>query len=352
MPGKRAASLIDSLDSQLSPFVLCRKALIRHPLAFLLLSSSTGPFLRRVIMRKKHFHRTTGVLFFAGILSILFLPSFSAAQTEQIRLAWDRNTETDIAGYKVYYGNVSRSVNGGYQHFIDVTGNPQSPTCTLTLDVGKTYYVAVTAYDSSTNESGYSVELRRQSYVDVPPANWAYDFVMSVSDGGISVGCREDDPATPANEALFCGDYPITRAQMAVFVEVSLGVINAPGCAGNVFADVRVSTVGAAMCGFIEDFAARGITGGCGGNNFCPNAPVTRAEMAVFIEAALGNNPVQCTNQFADVPLNNIFCGYIEKLADDGISGGCTAQNFCPNNPVTRAQMAVFLVAAPDPLYP
>lgn len=349
MPGKRAASLIDSLDSQLSPFVLCRKALIRHPLAFLLLSSSTGPLLRRVIMRKKYSHRAVSVLLFAGVLSIIFifLPSFSTAQTEQIRLAWDRNTEPDIAGYKVYYGNVSRSVNGGYQYFIDVTGNPQSPTCTLTLDVGKTYYIAVTAYDSSDNESGYSVELRRQSYVDVPPANWAYDFVMSISDGGISVGCREDDPATPANEAIFCGDYPITRGEMAVFVETSLG--HPPNACTNRFADVRA---GNPFCGYVERLADDGITGGCGGNNFCPNAPVTRGEMAVFIEAALGNNPVQCSNQFTDVPLNNIFCGFIERLADDGITGGCTAQNFCPNNAVSRSQMAVFLVAAPDPLYP
>jgi hypothetical protein len=45
-------------------------------------------------------------------------------------------------------------------------------------------------------------------------------------------------------------------------------------------------------------------------------------------------------------------CGFIEKLAYDGITADCSNNPpmFCPNNPVTRAEMAVFLVAVPDPL--
>ncbi|HEY3203740.1 MAG TPA: S-layer homology domain-containing protein [Thermoanaerobaculia bacterium] len=39
---------------------------------------------------------------------------------------------------------------------------------------------------------------------------------------------------------------------------------------------------------FIEALAASGITGGCGGGNFCPNANLTRAQMAVFLSKALG----------------------------------------------------------------
>jgi hypothetical protein len=74
--------------------------------------------------------------------------------------------------------------------------------------------------------------------------------------------------------------------------------------------------------------------------------------MAVFIEAALGNAANVCTGRFGDVPNGDAFCGFIERLEDDGITGGCGGGNFCPNNPVTRAQMAVFLVAAPAPLNP
>jgi hypothetical protein len=134
---------------------------------------------------------------------------------------------------------------------------------------------------------------------------------------------------------------------MAVFIETSLGnPLN--GCVGR-FADVPIEHP---FCGFIERMADDGITGGCGGNNFCPNDPVTRGQMAVFIEVALGNSLNLCTGRFTDVPPGNLFCGFIERMAEDGITGGCGRDTFCPNDPVTRAQMAVFLVAAPPPLLP
>jgi hypothetical protein len=49
---------------------------------------------------------------------------------------------------------------------------------------------------------------------------------------------------------------------------------------------------------------------------------------------------------FADVPANNIFYQYVEALAASGITGGCGGGNFCPDSPVTRAQMATFLAKA------
>jgi len=51
------------------------------------------------------------------------------------------------------------------------------------------------------------------------------------------------------------------------------------------FADVPTSHV---FFQFVEALAASGITGGCGGGNFCPDAPVTRGQMAVFLSRALG----------------------------------------------------------------
>jgi hypothetical protein len=282
-------------------------------------------------------------VFLIGLLISISFPSSPLA--EQIQLAWDPNTEPDISGYKVHHGTVSRfhSPDGRYQvssGLIDTTTYP------LDLQAGFTYYIAVTAVDSSNNESDYSVELKRSGYTDVPVNGW-YDFVMAISDGGITGGCEVDDPATPENEANFCPDDPITRGQMAVFIETSLG--NAPNACTGQFDDVATDNP---FCGFIERLAADGITGGCGGNNFCPNDPISRGQMAVFIEVALGNAPYLCGGQFADVPANNPFCGFIERLADEGITGGCGGNNFCPNDPITRAQMAVFLVLAPDPLYP
>lgn len=51
---------------------------------------------------------------------------------------------------------------------------------------------------------------------------------------------------------------------------------------------------------------------------------------------------------FDDVPASNQFCPWIEEMARRGVTGGCTATNYCPNSPVTRAQMAVFTVKATE----
>lgn len=70
---------------------------------------------------------------------------------------------------------------------------------------------------------------------------------------------------------------------MAARVQYKLQVSPAPGTA--TFADVPVGTP---FHRFVEALVASGITGGCGGGNYCPETPVTRGQMAVFIAAALG----------------------------------------------------------------
>ena len=77
----------------------------------------------------------------------------SGGGTGTISLAWDANTSSDIAGYKVYYGTSS----GNYPAVINV-GNTTTYTVS-NLHGGLTYYLAVTDYDTSGNESGYSNEI-------------------------------------------------------------------------------------------------------------------------------------------------------------------------------------------------
>ena len=78
------------------------------------------------------------------------------------------------------------------------------------------------------------------------------------------------------------GPTSATRV-LAARVLYKLQVSPAPGTA--TFADVPV---GHPQRPFIEALAASGVTGGCGGGNYCPNDPVTRGQMAVFLAAALG----------------------------------------------------------------
>jgi hypothetical protein len=68
-----------------------------------------------------------------------------------------------------------------------------------------------------------------------------------------------------------------------VRITYRLQVSPAPGFAS--FSDVPVSHP---LHQFVEALVAAGITGGCGGGNYCPDAPITRGQMAVFLAAALG----------------------------------------------------------------
>jgi hypothetical protein len=135
---------------------------------------------------------------------------------------------------------------------------------------------------------------------------------------------------------------------MAVFLLVSehgTGYVP-PNATGTVFGDVPV---GNPYAKWIEQLAAEGITGGCGGGNYCPNTYITRAQMAVFLlvaEHGTGYTPPAATGIFNDVPADNPYAKWIEQLYKEGITGGCGTGNFCPNKYINRAEMAVFLVAA------
>jgi S-layer homology domain len=54
-------------------------------------------------------------------------------------------------------------------------------------------------------------------------------------------------------------------------------------------------------------------------------------------------SPAPLAATFGDVPTDHMFFQFIEALAKSGITGGCGGGNYCPDNPVTRGQMAVFL---------
>ena len=104
---------------------------------------------------------------------------------------------------------------------------------------------------------------------------------------------------------------------------------------------------------FIETLLHYGVTGGCGATTYCPASATTRDQMAVFVLLAkegAGYTPAACTTPvFGDVPASNPFCRFIEELFRRGVVGGCGGGNYCPTSPVTRDQMAVFVLKTLDP---
>ncbi len=175
-----------------------------------------------------------------------------------------------------------------------------------------------------------------ESFPDVPASNQFYGFIENLFHNGITGGCGLGN---------YCPATPVNRAQMAVFLLKSAhgsGYLPPP-CAG-IFGDVPCPS---AFAAWIEQLAAEGITGGCGTGNYCPGNPVTRAQMAVFLlksEHGSAYLPPGCVGVFGDVACPSQFANWIERLAAEGITGGCGGGNYCPNNPNNRGQMAAFLV--------
>jgi hypothetical protein len=101
-----------------------------------------------------------------GAVFIFYFLSLSTVNAAQVTLAWDPNNEADLAGYRVHYGTVSR----GYQTRVDAGLNTTYRVTNLAA--GVTYFFAVTAYDSSGNESAYSQEVA----YGVPAVKYHFDY--------------------------------------------------------------------------------------------------------------------------------------------------------------------------------
>jgi hypothetical protein len=170
---------------------------------------------------------------------------------------------------------------------------------------------------------------------------WLYDDMFGhvfqadiywLGNTGITKGCN------PPDNYLFCPDEYVTRGQMAAFIN-----------RGFEFDDGDVEFVdddGSIFETDIERLAAAGITKGCNppiNDHFCPDALVTRGQMAAFMTRTF-ELVDRGDSDFIDDD-GSVFEADIERLAAAGITKGCNPpvnDRFCPNDYVTRGQMAAF----------
>lgn len=195
-------------------------------------------------------------------------------------------------------------------------------------------------------------------FADVAKSNGFHDFIGKLYARGITGGC--DDPG-PSQLRSYCPGTSITRQEMAVFVIRAMG-IDPPFGRPNPFNDVDPNSP---YYRFIVDMFTRGLTSGCGTVDpttglrpFCPVNNVSRAEMAVFIERAIGvtSPPTGTPQLFSDVTTGSSWgwaYDYINDIGRRGITGGCGAVDpmtglrpYCPGNSITRGEMAVFMTVA------
>ena len=146
------------------------------------------------------------------------------------------------------------------------------------------------------------------------------------------------------NPLTYCPDVYIPREQMAVFIERGIhGGSYDPGILPLTFTDTNFAKY------WIEALRADGITAGCnpGSTLYCPGSPITRAQMAVFLlRGKYGASFVPSgvtVPTWTDVPLTYWASQWTYRLGADGISNGCGRGEFCPDSTVSRGEMAVLV---------
>ncbi|MFP3913506.1 MAG: S-layer homology domain-containing protein [Actinomycetota bacterium] len=174
------------------------------------------------------------------------------------------------------------------------------------------------------------------SFDDVPDGHVFTSDIDWLAAEGITRGCN------PPDNTRFCPDDPVTRGQMAAFLVRALDLTASGGgfddTGGHVFEED------------ISRLAEAAITRGCDppdNTRFCPDDVVTRGQMAAFLVRALD---LSVPGPGFDDTGGHVFEDDISRLAAAGVTRGCNPPDntrFCPDDPVTRQQMAAFLHRAP-----
>ena len=239
---------------------------------------------------------------------------------------------------------------GSAQVTTDASGNATfDQTFPVTTEAGAR--ISSTATDPGGNTSEFSQRIIFGISPKSGPATGGTPFTVSGTDFA--------DPTTvtvggvAATGVAFVNDHQLSASTPPF----------PPGTSQDVVVTTPDGTTGTLIKGWVSDFldvpqghlfhdfvvtlVSNGITVGVGGGNYGVDQGTKRQQMAVFLlksKYGLCYVPPTCTGTFPDVPCPSLFADWIEALADEGITTGCGGGLFCPNNLVTRRQMAVFLL--------
>ena len=175
-------------------------------------------------------------------------------------------------------------------------------------------------------------------FLDVPAGHLFYEEIEWLAETAITRGCNP-----PFNDR-YCPDSNVSRGQMAAFLARALNLPEVDE------SETFVDDDATPFEQDVERIFAAGITRGCNpptNDRYCPNDEITRGQMAAFLVRAL-DLPPGPAGTFTDDD-GSIFESEIEALAAAGITRGCnppTNDRYCPDQTVTREQMAAFLFRA------
>jgi len=225
---------------------------------------------------------------------------------------------------------------------------------TLTPTIADGAHVSATATDDQGNTSEFSQSMARAAIPASGPASGGTTISVGGTDflpgATVTIG---GVPATDVNVVSFTGLSATTPALTAGTLN-DLEITDSDGASGRLegafvadFFDVSSSHP---FYSYVTGLVLQRITAGIGGGYYGVDLPVSRQQMAVFLlKAKYGPcyTPPPCTVQlFADVPCDSPFAPWINELVTLGITAGCGGGNYCPLLPVTRQQMAALLLKA------
>ena len=264
-------------------------------------------------------------------------------------------------------GSAASSTTSGAGSLTSV--NPFSPSegIVYRATTTGTHYARVTIGTSSTGLTGagdYLLSISRNgvtgscTYSKAPSvrsftATGGADTVNITADAGCDWTAVSNDPSfiTVSSGATGTGDGAVNYVVAPnISSNPRAGTILVAGTTFTVLQGAQFNDVppGHQFYTEIGKLSARGITLGCGGGSYCPDQEVTREQMAAFIIRALGefNPPTPSTQRFTDVSPPNIFYNFVDRLAVRQITLGCGSGIYCPSQSVTREQMAAFMIRA------
>ncbi len=251
-------------------------------------------------------------------------------------VVYDRQTDSGVVVSVFGDGSPGTSTSGSYLNEPAISGDGR--------------FVAFQTFEEfDSNDTGnadvYEVDMEgtttppggcTHGFTDVDSSNVFEADICWLAAAAITLGCNP-----PANDEFCPKDY-VTRGQMAAFLVRALGYTDNGG--GDLFSDDD----GSVFEDNIDKLGTAGVTRGCDpptNDMFCPNDYVTRGQMAAFLVRALGYTDNGGGDLFSDDD-GSVFEDNIDKLGTAGVTRGCnppTNDMFCPNDNVTREQMAAFL---------
>ena len=191
-----------------------------------------------------------------------------------------------------------------------------------------------------------NVAIQVSGFRDVPTTHVYYDQIERIAELGITLGC---------DGARYCTDDPVTREQMALFVERALGVPHPPVAPDQTFADVTPDGWSHAL---IEGVAHPQVNPGSG-TGLSRLDPIPLDQMVTLLERAVGrpNPPLPQIQRFVDVPPSRWSYAFVDSFVQHGLSKGvmevvkrdCNNEDglrLYPERTVRRAEMAALIVIA------